>query len=189
MNIHLIASRKSLEEDMPKLRNLKKIIEDSGHMVVDEWFEEAYELLVKNKLKRSDWSEVYKKRNEAVAKADIFIVESTYENFAVGYQVAMAVQQKKPVLMLRHESADPNAFVTGVVDEWVQHQQYNEQNLETIILQFIADNDIQTKDMRFNFFIDRPIYNYLRWTSLKTGKTKAEILRELVEREINHDKN
>ena len=38
--------------------------------------------------------------------------------------------------------------------------------------------------MRFNFFIDRKIYNYLRWASFKTGKTKAEILRDLVENEI-----
>ena len=40
--------------------------------------------------------------------------------------------------------------------------------------------------MRFNFFIDRPIYNYLRWAALKTNKTKAEILRELVQREIEN---
>jgi len=49
---------------------------------------------------------------------------------------------------------------------------------------FMVDNDIQSKDMRFNFFIDRKIYNYLRWAAFKTGKTKAEILRDLVETEI-----
>jgi predicted DNA-binding protein len=54
------------------------------------------------------------------------------------------------------------------------------------ILPFLEDNNISTKDMRFNFFIDRPIYNYLRWAALRTGKTKAEILRELVQREIKN---
>lgn len=189
MNVHLITSRRSLEEDIDVLRVLIDTIRSSSHKIVDEWFEEAYELLVKNKSTREDWAAVFVKRKEAIAKADVFIVESTYENFAVGYQVAMAVQQKKPVLLLRKQSADKNAFVTGVVDDWVQHEEYTDETLREIILRFIADNDIQTKDMRFNFFIDRPIYNYLRWTSLKTGKTKAEVLRELVEREIERGKS
>lgn len=188
MNVHLITSRQSLEEDIEVLRKLIAIIRDSNHKVVDEWFEEAYDLLVKNKMARSDWTAVFKKRKEALAKADIIIVESTYENFAVGYQVAVAVQQKKPVLLLRKQSADKNAFVTGVVDDWVQHAEYTEDTLQKVVLKFIADNDIQTKDMRFNFFIDRPIYNYLRWTAQKTGKTKAEVLRELVEQEIERSK-
>lgn len=188
MNVHLITSRRSLEEDISVLRNLINIIQESNHKVVDEWFEEAYELLVKNKSTREDWTDVFVKRKEAIAKADVFIVESTYENFAVGYQVAMAVQQKKPVLLLRKQSADKNAFVTGVVDDWVQHEEYTDDTLAEVVHKFIEENDIQTKDMRFNFFIDRPIYNYLRWSSLKTGKTKAEILRELVEREIERGK-
>ena len=75
-------------------------------------------------------------------------------------------------------------FAQGVVDGWVRHEEYTDTTVERILKQFLAENDISTKDMRFNFFIDRPIYNYLRWAALKTGKTKAEILRELVQHEI-----
>lgn len=185
MNVHLITSRQSLQEDIAILREMIRIVQSLGHKVVDEWFEEAYDLLVRDKLAREDWADVFKKRKEAIAKADAIIVESTYENFAVGYQVAAAVQQKKPVLLLRKKSADKNAFVTGLIDEWVKHDVYGDDTIERSIANFLNDNDIQTKDMRFNFFIDRPIYNYLRWTSMKTGKTKAEILRDLVEREID----
>ena len=53
-----------------------------------------------------------------------------------------------------------------------------------MVEKFLNENDIQSKDMRFNFFIDRKIYNYLRWAAFKTGKTKAEILRDLVQNEI-----
>jgi predicted DNA-binding protein len=52
------------------------------------------------------------------------------------------------------------------------------------VSQFLEQNHIENKDLRFNFFIDRQIYNYLRWASFKTGKTKAEILRELVLHDI-----
>jgi len=187
MNIHFIASRTSLEKDMDNLRVLANIVKRNGHVIVDEWFEDAYDLLVKNKSVRSDWTAVVNKRLDAIAKADIVIAEASYENFAVGYQVAKAVYQKKPVLLLHHQSADKNAFATGVIDNWVRHQEYTMEDAEEVIKAFVEENDIKSKDMRFNFFIDRKIYNYLRWSAQRTGKTKAEILRELVEKEIDHE--
>ena len=63
----------------------------------------------------------------------------------------------------------------------MRYREYNNDNLEDIIRQFLTDNDVKAKDLRFNFFLDRQIYNYLRWASLKTGKAKAKILRELVQ--------
>jgi len=38
--------------------------------------------------------------------------------------------------------------------------------------------------MRFNFFINSEIYNYLKYEAYVTGKNKSEILRELVLKEI-----
>jgi hypothetical protein len=187
MKVHLITSRPTLENDIDTLRGIMKIIQGAGHSLAVDWIEEAYE---RNRGDRTpDWSKLYKENLEVIAKADVIIAETSYENFGVGYQVAVAVQQKKPVLLLRHETADKNAFATGVEDGWVKRKEYTEENLTDILNQFMQDNDIQAKDMRFNFFIDRPIYNYLRWAAYKTGKTKAEILRELVAREIDKNNN
>lgn len=164
------------------------MIQGGGHSLALDWIEKAYSRLNAKEMREEvDWSEIYKENLEVIAKADVIIAETSYENFGVGYQVAVAVQQKKPVLLIRHETADKNAFATGVEDGWVKRKEYTNENLKDILDQFLKDNDIQAKDMRFNFFIDRPIYNYLRWAAFKTGKTKAEILRELVAREI--DKN
>jgi len=52
---------------------------------------------------------------------------------------------------------------------------------------FLKENDVSTKDLRFNFFIDRKIHNYLRWVSYKTGKPRSEIIRELLNREIERE--
>jgi hypothetical protein len=187
MKVHLITSRPTLEKDINTLRSIIKIIEGAGHSLALDWIEKAYSRNSQDIGQTANWSEIYKENLEVIAKADVIIAETSYENFGVGYQVAVAVQQKKPVLLLRHETADKNAFATGVEDGWVKRKEYTEENLTGILNQFLQDNDIQAKDMRFNFFIDRPIYNYLRWAAFKTGKTKAEILRELVAREI--DKN
>jgi len=184
MKVHFITSRGSLENDVETLRSITGFIKKSGHTLASDWIDIALDRL-RSDSSSANWKEIYKTNLENVAEMDVLIAEASYENFGVGYQVAAAVQQKKPILLLRHENADKSAFVTGVDDGWVQYQEYNEKNLDSILSKFLQDNDISTKDMRFNFFIDRPIYNYLRWAALKTGKTKAEILRSLVQQEID----
>lgn len=186
MKVHLITSKPSLEKDIKTLRRVVSIVKSKGHSLARDWIEEAFDAIQKTGKTANDWSVIYKESIGAIAQSDVIIAEASYENFAVGYQVAVAVQQKKPVLLLRHEEAEKDAFSTGVEDGWVKHVSYNDSTLDVAIEKFISENDITTKDMRFNFFIDRGIYNYLRWASLKTGKTKAEVLRELVQREIEN---
>ncbi|HKR81581.1 MAG TPA: hypothetical protein VJR27_01115 [Candidatus Saccharimonadales bacterium] len=187
MKVHFLTSRISLLQDIESLRTIAKIVKDSGHTMDDDWLEEAYEREVVGKQVKADWPGIFKNSIETIAKADVVIAETTFPSFAIGYQVAIAVQQKKPVLLLRHKDSDQNAYITGVEDGWTQYQGYGASDIEQILKKFLDANDITSKDMRFNFFIDRKIYNYLRWAALRTGKTKAEILRELVEKEIDHE--
>jgi hypothetical protein len=187
INVHLIASKSNVLDDIETLRDISNIVHANNHSIVEEWVEATYELRVnkKNEAAAVDWAAIYNTNLENIAKADVIIAETSYNSFGVGYQIAMAVQQKKPILLLRGENAEADAYATGIVDSWVQREQYDKESLERIIKKFLLENDISTKDMRFNFFIDRQIYNYLRWSSLKHGKTKAEVLRGLVLREID----
>jgi nucleoside 2-deoxyribosyltransferase len=181
INVHLIASKSNVANDVKSLETIGELISSKGHHIVRNWVEAA-----RTNAKDKDWAEIYQLNLETIAKADVVIAETSYNSFGVGYQVAVAIQQKKPTLLLRRDDADKEAFATGIVDTWAQRATYTDDNLDEIVEKFLHENDIATKDMRFNFFIDRPIYNYLRWSALKTGKTKAEILRELVQREIEN---
>lgn len=189
INVHIIASKKNVVSNIEQLRKMSEIIRAQGHVVMDDWIEVTYDLRVNKKdaLEAIDWASIYTSNLENIAKADVIIAEATYDTFGVGYQVAIAAQQKKPILLLRNGNAEVDAFAMGIVDSWVRREIYDENTLEEKLTKFLNENDITVKDMRFNFFIDRQIYNYLRWSSLKSGKTKAEVLRELVNREI--DKN
>lgn len=187
MKVHLITSRQTLVQDIETLRRIRDIVRASGRSLTLDWIDTAYKRNVQDENHKANWNDIFRQNVEAIAKSDVIIAETSHENFAVGYQVALALQQKKPILLLHHAIADKNAFATGVVDDWVQHKEYNDNTLEAIVNGFLDENDIKLKDMRFNFFIDRKIYNYLRWAALRTGKTKAEILRDLVEREIDRE--
>jgi len=59
-----------------------------------------------------------------------------------------------------------------------------EADVAKIVGDFLMENTISTKELRFNMFIDRQIYGYLRSESLETGKNKSEIIRDLIMREI-----
>lgn len=183
MKVHFITSQISIVNDIDSLRTIMNTMEEIGY-TCDNWIDKAFDREKENKRGEVDWSNIYKNNMEDIAKADVVIAETSHPSFAIGYQVAAAVQQKKPVLLLRHDETDINAFISGVEDGWVQHGRYSKETIKGILQKFYSDNDIQSKDMRFNFFIDRKIYNYLRWAAFKTGKTKAEILRDLVENEI-----
>lgn len=184
MKVHFITSRITQENNIDMLRRVVSSIEKTGHVLADNWLEEAYSREVSQDKALIDWQAIFKTNIANIAKADVVVAEATYDSFAIGYQVAAAIQQKKPVLILRKSGAERNAFVSGVDENLAKREEYTDESLDEIISKFLSDNDIATKDMRFNFFIDRAIYNYLRWAALKTGKTKAEILRELVQREI-----
>jgi hypothetical protein len=185
MLVYFIASRKDIVNRIEELRRLVKIIHQEGHTLALDWIEPIYASEVKYKRNGVDWPVLYKDSIEAITRSDVVIAETSIQSFGVGYQTAMAIKLKKPTLLLHLESADQSVFVSGVPKSDATFKTYNEDSVEKIMKKFLADNNIQTKDMRFNFFIDRPIYNYLRWAAFRTGKTKAEILRELVSREID----
>jgi hypothetical protein len=186
LKAHFITSRPTIENDIDIIRKLIDVIHSNHYSLALDWIEVAFRRQSQNKSADS-WTRIYDENLMAVSEADVVIAEATYENLAVGYQIAAALQQAKPILILRRESADKNAFVTGIEDGWVEHAEYTEKNLEDIVEKFLQHNQITVKDMRFNFFIDRRIHNYLRFAAFKSGKTKAEVVREIIRADIKKD--
>lgn len=184
MKVHFITSKITPDNSVETLRKVIVAIRKAGHEIADDWLEVAYERDQDPNREPADWPAIYRKNIGTIAKADVVIAEATHDSFAVGYQTAAAIQQKKPVLLLRNSTAEKDRFISGVVEEWAHREEYSDATLDSIIKKFLDDNTITTKDMRFNFFINRQIYNYLRWAAFKTGRTKADILRALVEQEI-----
>lgn len=184
MLVHLVGSRYQVVENIRHLRGMVSAIHEEGHKLAMDWVEPAYNSDKQGSGTNMDWPVVYRESIEAINKADVVIADATIRGFGIGYQVALAVQMKKPTLVLCREEVSDSFFASGI-DTGVLYKEFTEKNLGPTIKDFLKENDIQSKDMRFNFFIDRPIYNYLRWAAYKTGKTKAEILRDLVTREID----
>lgn len=187
MVVHFVGSKSCIQQELPYYRAIMFAVKKLGHEVARDWVEEINALAETGKLKHEaeTWREVDKNNAAAIAKADVIIVEGTAKTFFSGYQTAQAMSQKKPILILtRDKSAiaisglsTPTGFVKSVV--------YDLGTLEEILADFLKENTIHTRDLRFNFYLDRATYTYLRRMSAKTGKTKAEIIRSMLKREMN----
>lgn len=186
MLIHFIASKSNLDKEIDNYRKIVDIIQKQGHKLTRNWIEGAYKIAQEGDgFKNLDWDSIYAENMEALARADLVIAEATTKSFAVGFQTAVALQHKKPTLLLQREEVKEKTFYPATAkDNLLVHHIYDDTTLEKIVEDFLKENMIDSKDLRFNFFIDRKIYNYLRWAAFKTGKTKAEILRDLVQNEI-----
>lgn len=185
MIIHLTGSATNIEKDLPYLKAIIKTAHENDAVLAREWVDAAHQSKV-NRKKDTDieWAPIMAANLDAIHRADVAIVECTNYTFSQGFQVATALQQKKPVLLVSRKSFK-NHMISGYRHKMLTMKEYKkEEDLMAIVKQFIRDNTIATKDLRFNMFIDRPIYNYLRSVSYESGKNKSEIIRDLINKEI-----
>lgn len=188
MIVHFVASTANVKSEIDNFRLIISTVQDLGHEVARNWIEEGYEMRKSKKtLTTEEWDDIVNENIAALAKSDVVIAEVSSRSFSVGFQMANAVQQKKPVLTLANGGIWSNNFSYNISSDLVRNMSYTKDNVRDIISDFLIDNTIENKDLRFNFFINKKIYNYLRWASYQKNKSKSEILRDLIDREI--DKN
>lgn len=188
MIVQIIGSAQNLKEDLPFYHTVVEAIHDQGAVVARDWISAAQNRIDKNIIRddtKVEWDDVHKENSEAISRADIVIIEATNYGFQEGFYTSHALQQKKPVLLLTRENVR-GRLIYGIRHKslTVEHYTSND-DLAKHVHKFIKANTIATKDLRFNFFIDRQIYSYLREVSYETGKNKSEIIRELIEAEID----
>lgn len=183
MIIHVAGAIRDYELDTAVFRTIVQNIHDSGSTIALDWIEPAI-MQPGNLQAYIDLEESL----SAIKRADIVIVESNYYTFNEGYQVAAALNQKKPTLVLSRVPVN-DKLLSGMNDPLLCVRTYNNDTLGEVVRKFIKHNTISTKDLRFNFFIDREIYNYLEEASFESGKNKSEIIREVIMHKIYRDKS
>lgn len=185
MIIHLTGSTNAIHEDISYLRAISSIILKAGNAVALDWFEPVHERAAQG-APPENWAFTVDANLEAIRRADVIIIEGTHNDYLQGYQTAIALEHKKPVLILSRKSNAESPF-SGIRHRMLTVKEYKtEKDVSRIVEQFMQDNTVTTKDLRFNMFIDRPIHNYLRSVSYDTGKNKSEIIRDLINREIQN---
>lgn len=187
--IHVTGSARNFSQDEVYLRAIMQTVYDSHAVVFRDWLDAAASR-TKNGVEDKDanWEAILDGNLEAIKKSDLVIIEASQVRFSQGFQAYIAAQHKKPTLIVTRAETKER-FISGVGSKLITLKRYSSaKELKEIVSKFIKQNTIPEKDLRFNMILDRRIYKYLRDTSYETGKNKSQIVRELLENEIEKRK-
>lgn len=175
MLVHFISNNKDTRPNQFFRQTIADVIKKTSSTLTEN-------IIIDSPEDRIDWDT----DSLAVKQSDVVIIEATSFDFRQGYTISMALQNKKPTLLLFRKGKNVNVSNINLTDRLVAIKQYDtEEQLTLIVERFLKDNSVSTKDLRFNFFIDRHIYSFLREVSYETGRNKSEIIRDLIEAEIS----
>jgi len=177
MKVHFIGSLEGNREDYKRIIELLEVLE--------------CEVLTKHSISREiqdvegeseDAARLYAKRMRLwIVRADAIVVEATTQVLGTGYEIALALQLEKPVIVLyRDKGKNTPHVLKGVESEKLQTYKYSDETLEktlTMALEYARD----TIDVRFNFFISPRINRYLDWVSKEKKVPRSVYLRTLIE--------
>jgi hypothetical protein len=123
---------------------------------------------------------------DSVKKADVIVMEVTGHSMSMGYLISKALEMNKPVIAL-HKKEHMPVFIKGISDPKLIISEYSEESVEQIMKEdLIKANGLI--DVRFNFFVNSKILNYLDWVSQKRMIPRSVFLRNLIEHEIRKDR-
>lgn len=192
MLVRFSGSESNIQDKYTIYKKILEVIQEKDQLSYN-WIDEALIYSFKkgepNFIDDRDWGLIQKNAIEDIHRADVCIFESSKSSFAVGFQVAYALQQQKPCLVLKDVDGIKSNFGSGIVSNLLKYVTY--ETLDDVIKElrdFLDTNRLAPQDLRFNFVIDREIFNYLKWSSFKTNSTKADIVRKLIRDNIAKEK-
>lgn len=121
----------------------------------------------------------YEAIRKGILQSDVVIIEISQEDFQLGHEASLAIQNKRPLLCLSiHED-----FSVKINNPYFFARKYNHYNIEEIITNFINSTSSKLLSERFNLFISPSQLDYLDKAARSENIGKSEYLRRLLEKD------
>lgn len=184
MKVYFTTSIKDADKN-DNINTILKTIKELGHSV------EQYNDKKRSEAAKTDADSVnaYKYFTSAIKKCDFVVAEISEQSASVGYEIAFALEEKKPVLVLYEETKarSLSALFRGNKSRHLKVRKYKgDREIESAVKFFVNDvNEII--DTKFILIIPPSIDQYLEWNVKERGIPKAEVTREAIEKAMNED--
>lgn len=164
-----------------KYRQIVDFLKQKGVQVVDEHILDVSEkdIQIQSKEKRLAF---HRQLEEWVNTADFLVAETSFPSISVGYEISMALDRGKPVLILYSEGDPPSLFAYHE-NEKIVSEKYTLETLPAIITDFLRFVKGEA-DTRFTFYISSKQAAYLAKTAKKNRVPKSVYLRTLIDKDM-----
>ena len=140
----------------------------------------------------SDLEKAYMRNQKLIRDSDFVIAETTDYSAGIGYLIADALHEKKPVLALFNKKGDKLASniikSSASKSKSLTFVEYIPDQLEDVLKKFVTDVS-KKLDTKFILIISPEIDRYLEWASDYKRMHKAQIVRNAVEKEMENDED
>lgn len=185
MKIHFTASIHGQQQYRPNYETIIKTVEKLGHQLLSKnvLLRDTQDILEETAEQANLY---YQKMVKWVRTADIVITEVSHPSIGIGYEISLALNFGKPVIIL-YTSKNAPYLLEGTQLDKLQLIEYRLEELPKVLEQAIKDAKDQM-DVRFNFFISPRIGAYLDWITKHKKLPRAVFLRSLIEEHMKKNK-
>lgn len=170
---------------LAKYRKIVDLLKERGVKVLDEHILDVSEtdIQLQSKEKRLQF---HRQLEEWVNAADFLVAETSFPSISVGYEISMALDRGKPVLILYHEGDPPSLFAYHE-NEKIISEKYTLDELPVIINDFLHFVRGEA-DTRFTFYISSKQASHLAKQAKKNRVPKSVYLRHLIDEDLRKSK-
>lgn len=122
----------------------------------------------------------YEAIRKGILWSDAVIIEITNEDFQLGHEATLAIQNKKYVLCLSLFED----FSDKIQNRYFYGAKYNEYNIEEIVENFIKTVQDDQFSERFNLFLSSSQTQFLEKKATENKMNKSEYLRFLLDKDM-----
>lgn len=117
-----------------------------------------------------------------IEEADVFVAEVSNSSLSVGYEIALAMEISKPVVVF-HLKGGRAVILERIKSEKLQIVEYDLNDLEESLKDAI-DQAFESVEVRFNFFINPKMLAFLSRAAKQRNISRSELIRELITKEM-----
>jgi hypothetical protein len=179
--------------ELTRYRDAYNAIRDylvQGHVLTRDWLPETEQYVQSGNRELENIKKIYTACVDAIREADLIIIEDTVSNFSTGHQITLALQMRKPTLVLwqgkKHRHFN-QMFIHGIESDLLQVAEYDQYNLTDIIQTFINTYDDKPEKNRFHLVLSGRERRYLDWAQFAGNKSRTKVIREALKQTIEED--
>lgn len=160
------------------------------HILTRDWLEATERHMQTGNKELPGIKTIYKLCVEAIREAELVIIEDTVSNFSTGHQITLALQMRKPTLVLwqgkKHQHFN-QMFIHGIESDLLQVREYTSDTMADVLQTFINTYADSPEKNRFHLVLSGRERRYLDWAQFVQHRSRTKVIGEALKQTIEHD--